>query len=121
MPLVARDSGVDMLAPGIDAALQVEHLIAAGLAQKIHHGLAARAVVAHDDQRDASGNFAEAGGDLTHRNVLRAADRGDTAFIRLPHIQQVMRGARGTPGSEALHGKGILGGRVGHVILVLAP
>jgi len=86
---------IDLARPGVDAALQVEHLREAARLEEHRDLGAARAMVADADDLRFVVELLAACGDLRHRDRDAAGDVGGLDFPRLAHVEEHGGRARG--------------------------
>src|SRR5918999_1793528 len=84
--LVLRDARVDLLAPGVDAALDVVDVLEARVVQELDGPRAAPAGLAVDGERLVTVELDEALGELGERDETRA-DVSHLVLVRLAHVE----------------------------------
>src|SRR5665213_3899931 len=87
--LVFRNAGVDLIAPGGDAAEHVLHMLEALRAKEIRRLGAAAAHFAMDHNLGLWVEFADALGHVVQRDQLRARDLRNLIFVRLAHVDEL--------------------------------
>src|SRR5262249_7497775 len=86
--LVLRHAGVDLLAPGEDAALHVANVLEAVGPQDAAGAGAPHTCIAVDYDIGVGVEFPEALADFTERNELGPGDVADLVFVRLADIDE---------------------------------
>jgi hypothetical protein len=81
---------VDLASPGINAAVQVDCVVKAGVPEKVYDHLTASAMMANDHQQLICREVVGARRDLRHRNMQGAFQSANIKLSRFPDIENRM-------------------------------
>src|SRR5208282_6492601 len=93
MASVPRHGIIDLARPGVDAAVEIDDITPAGVAQQSHYHLAAHAVVTEHDDRLRPGYIADPLREFCHWDVQRALEPADRELLGFAHVEDAVRQA----------------------------